>query len=126
MRAIEPVQLSKPYSRGTWAKLQPPSPGFGIGSSFPFERVMSIFVQRGRNLRIQSRERDSGNAARANPASSLKGKSQLFTICVPLAASPLSFRVSDAGRRRKVDGARTRGPHAVRYGDLKFGQSWAR
>lgn len=30
------------------------------------------------------------------------------------------FRVSDAARRRKVDGARTRGPHAVRYGDFDF------
>ena len=33
---------------------------------------------------------------------------------------PLAFRVSDAARRRKVDGARTRGPHAVRYGDFDF------
>lgn len=32
-----------------------------------------------------------------------------------------AFRVSDAVRRRKVDGARTRGPHAVSYGDLDFG-----
>jgi hypothetical protein len=31
-----------------------------------------------------------------------------------------AFRVSDAARRRKVDGARTRGPHAVRYGDFDF------
>ena len=32
----------------------------------------------------------------------------------------LTFRVSDAERRRKVDGARTRGPHVVRYGDFGF------
>ena len=32
----------------------------------------------------------------------------------------VTFRVSDAARRRKVDGARTRGPHAVRYGDFDF------
>ena len=36
------------------------------------------------------------------------------------ADGPLPFRVSDAARRRKVDGARTRGPHAVRYGDFDF------
>lgn len=33
----------------------------------------------------------------------------------------LPFRVSDAVRRRKVDGARTRGPHAMSYGDFDFG-----
>lgn len=38
----------------------------------------------------------------------------------PKAVSQLTFRVSDAARRRKVDGARTRGPHAVRYGDFDF------
>ena len=37
------------------------------------------------------------------------------------AAIPLTFRVSDAVRRRKVDGARTRGPHAMSYGDFDFG-----
>lgn len=31
------------------------------------------------------------------------------------------FRVSDAVRRRKVDGARTRGPDALSYGDFDFG-----
>ena len=35
---------------------------------------------------------------------------------------PLPFRVSDAGRRRKVVGARTRGPQAVSYGNLDYGQ----
>ena len=36
------------------------------------------------------------------------------------------FRVSDAVRRRKVDGARTRGPQTVAYGDLSLGRSWVR
>jgi len=36
-----------------------------------------------------------------------------------------SFRVSDAARRRKVVGARTRGLQAVIYGDLDFGLLWA-
>ena len=40
--------------------------------------------------------------------------------CLPKADSQQPFRVSDAARRRKVDGARTRGPHAVRYGDFDF------
>jgi hypothetical protein len=35
------------------------------------------------------------------------------------------FRVSDAERRRKVDGARTRGPHALSYGDFDSGPVWA-
>ena len=34
------------------------------------------------------------------------------------------FRVSDAGRRQKVVGARTRGLRAVTYGDLDFGHLW--
>ncbi len=37
-----------------------------------------------------------------------------------------TFRVSDAVRRRKVDGARTRGPQTVAYGDLSLGRSWVR
>ena len=40
------------------------------------------------------------------------------------AAFPLTFRVSDAERRRKVDGARTRGRQAVSYGDFAFGPVW--
>lgn len=36
----------------------------------------------------------------------------------PKPAVQQTFRVSDAGRRRKVDGARTRGPHALSYGDF--------
>jgi len=36
------------------------------------------------------------------------------------AALPLAFRVSDAGRRRKVVDARTRGPRSVCYGDFDF------
>ena len=35
------------------------------------------------------------------------------------------FRVSDAGRRQKVVGARTRGLQAVIYGDLSFACLWA-
>ena len=38
----------------------------------------------------------------------------------PRAASPQPFRVSDAGRRRKVVDARTRGPRSVCYGDFEF------
>jgi hypothetical protein len=34
----------------------------------------------------------------------------------------LPFRVSDAERRRKVGGARTRGPRAMVYGDFDFGR----
>ena len=41
-------------------------------------------------------------------------------ILVMKAICQLTFRVSDVARRRKVDGARTRGPHAVRYGDFDF------
>jgi hypothetical protein len=37
---------------------------------------------------------------------------------LPRATRPFSFKVSDAVRRRKVGGARTRGPHAVIYGDF--------
>jgi len=37
----------------------------------------------------------------------------------------LTFRVSDAVRRRKVGGARTRGPRAMVYGDFDFGRLWA-
>ena len=40
-------------------------------------------------------------------------------------ARPVTFRVSDAVRRRKVDGARTRGPRAMVYGDFAFGRLWA-
>lgn len=56
--------------------------------------------------------------------------SDYVPICpkLPLASEGAStdavreaFRVSDAERRRKVDGARTRGPHALSYGDLDFG-----
>ena len=41
------------------------------------------------------------------------------------AAGRLAFRVSDAGRRQKVVGARTRGLQAVIYGDLSFACVWA-
>lgn len=33
------------------------------------------------------------------------------------------FRVSDAVRRQKVDGARTRGSHVMSYGDLRFARA---
>ena len=36
------------------------------------------------------------------------------------ADSPLTLRVSDADRRRKVGGARTRGPRSICYGDFDF------
>ena len=39
---------------------------------------------------------------------------------MPETAIPETFRVSDAVRRTKVDGARTRGPQAMVYGDLDF------
>ena len=45
---------------------------------------------------------------------------RLFGLLKPKPDCLLTFRVSDAARRRKVDGARTRGPHAVRYGDFDF------
>ena len=38
----------------------------------------------------------------------------------PKPASQQAFRVSDAVRRTKVDGARTRGPQVMVYGDLDF------
>jgi hypothetical protein len=44
--------------------------------------------------------------------------------CDVKADRPLPFRVSDAGRRRKVGDARTRGPRAVTYGDFAFGRLW--
>ena len=39
---------------------------------------------------------------------------------LPEADGRLPFRVSDAGRRRKVVDARTRGPRSVCYGDFDF------
>jgi hypothetical protein len=50
---------------------------------------------------------------------------QLSTIVYPKAAGRLPFRVSDAVRRRKVGGARTRGALAVAYGDWDFERFWA-
>ncbi|PKP90605.1 MAG: hypothetical protein CVT75_10945, partial [Alphaproteobacteria bacterium HGW-Alphaproteobacteria-14] len=44
-------------------------------------------------------------------------------VALPFNADELlPFRVSDAERRRKVDGARTRGPHAVSYGVFNSGR----
>jgi hypothetical protein len=37
-----------------------------------------------------------------------------------------SFRVSDADRRTKVVGARTRGVQSMVYGDLNFRRLWRR
>jgi hypothetical protein len=54
-----------------------------------------------------SRDPESGRTAIASPAT----KADLLQ----------TFRVSDAVRRRKVDGARTRGPDALSYGDFDFG-----
>ena len=64
---------------------------------------------------------------RAEFTSAIKAWERPFCQSAPhTSASPLPFRVSDAGRRRKVDGARTRGPHALVYGDLSFGRFWMR
>ena len=49
-----------------------------------------------------------------------RGRTSLPATC-PEADQPQTFRVSDAVRRRKVDGARTRGPDALSYGDFDFG-----
>lgn len=45
----------------------------------------------------------------------------LFRRVAPKAAGRLTFRVSDAVRRRKVVDARTRGPRVLAYGDLSLG-----
>lgn len=42
----------------------------------------------------------------------------------PKAVGLLTFRVSDAVRRRKVDDARTRGLHALLYVDFDFERLW--
>lgn len=52
-------------------------------------------------------------------------ESLLRQVAHPKPDWQLSFRVSDAVRRRKVVGARTRGPRGMVYGDLEFGPLWA-
>jgi hypothetical protein len=48
-----------------------------------------------------------------------------FCWLLPKAARPLSFRVSDADRRRKVVDARTRVVQVGVYGDFDFGCAWS-
>ncbi|RSU55709.1 hypothetical protein DAH56_20010, partial [Sphingomonas koreensis] len=59
-----------------------------------------------------------------NGASAIISMSASF-IFSPEADSLETFRVSDAVRRRKVGGARTRGPLALVYVVLGFGLLWA-
>lgn len=49
-----------------------------------------------------------------------------FTDIQSKADSPQTFRVSDADRRTKVVGARTRGVQSMVYGDLNFRRLWRR
>lgn len=51
--------------------------------------------------------------------------SYLTTSATPAQRVRATFRVSDAVRRRKVGGARTRGPRAVIYGELDSGPTGA-
>jgi hypothetical protein len=52
-------------------------------------------------------------------------KASAFQVRQLEAASPETFRVSDAERRRKVGDARTRRPRTMVYGNFDFGLLWA-
>ena len=79
-----------------------------------------------------SNEISNGNCSAGNDCFQVSDRERMMSTIGSLAERPFrvverlkadcpeTFRVSDAARRRKVDGARTRGPHAVRYGDFDF------
>src|SRR5690606_30620740 len=77
--------------------------------------------------RVRPAVRASGTSVRLRrPEPFTIADRQLIRAGLAAADGLLPFRVSDAVRRRKVDGARTRGPQTVAYGDLSLGRSWVR
>jgi len=92
-------------------------------ATFGFGRWQALALTRAKVAVIAVMTLEYISGAWAESGTLARSADALFRL---QAAIPLTFRVSDAVRRRKVDGARTRGPRAMTYGDFDFGLIWAR